>query len=127
MCEKEAEGHPNAPQLSIVVRIAAQGCEFFHAASATISQGKFEECARAAGGAPLGGVAFAGSVGVGDEVGRQDLRQLASPKGEGKALLSFGALARAAERGGSEEGWVGRVVGVARCLPSGGGRGDSSG
>ena len=119
MDEEKAEGHPNAPQLPVVVGVATQGSEVLNAAPHAVASGELHEGAGTAGGAPHRRVALAGAISGGDEVVGGDLCQLALPEGEGLALLSVGALAGAAVRGGSEEGGVWGAVGVARGLPSG--------
>jgi hypothetical protein len=116
--EEEGEGHANAPELAIVVGVAAEGGEVLDAASCTVAPRELQGDARATRRALFGGVALAGSVCVGDVVVVRDLGQLALPKGQGLALLPVGALACAPVWGGSEKGWVRGVVGVARCLPA---------
>jgi hypothetical protein len=119
MHDEEAEGHPNAPELAVVVGVASEGSEVLDAAPRAVAPGELQVDAGAAGRTPLGGVALAGSVGVGDEMVVWDLGQLALSEGQGLTLLFVGALARAPIRRGPEEGRVGRDVGVTRCLPAG--------
>ena len=117
MCDEEGEGHPNPPELTIVIGVAAQGGEVLDAAPRVVVAGQIQEGARAAGRSPLGGVALAGAVGVGDEVVGGDLGNIALAEGQGLALLLVGAFAGAAIGGGSEEGRVRGGVGMARRLP----------
>ena len=118
MGEEEGEGHPNTPELAVIVGVTPEGGEVLEAVPRAVVPRQLQEDACTAWRALLGGVALAGSVGVGDVVVVGDLGQLALAEGQGLALLFVGALARAPVRRGSEEGRVGGDVGVARCLPA---------
>jgi hypothetical protein len=113
------KGHPDGPNLAVIVGVAAQRSEIFDGAPRAVEPGELQASTRAAGRALRVGVPLASAIGVGDVVAWQDLGELALAEGQGQALLSIRALARASVWGGSEEGRVGGDVGVTRCLPSG--------
>jgi len=78
--EEEGEGHPNTPELAVIVGVTPEGGEVLEAVPRAVVPRQLQEDACTAWRALLGGVALAGSVGVGDVVVVGILASLLLPK-----------------------------------------------